>query len=78
MGIAATQSRAMRLDYAPGQRFTHGGFLRAVVSPAGTFGSGTFSRRNLFAHGYGYVQQLGFLRSPWGQADDNIFALPFS
>jgi alkylation response protein AidB-like acyl-CoA dehydrogenase len=40
-----------------------------------TLGGGTFSRRSPFAHWFEDVRALGFLRPPWGLAQDALFAL---
>lgn len=37
-------------------------------------GGGSFSRRSPFAHWFEDVRALGFLRPPWGLADDSLFA----
>ncbi len=42
VGMAATQSHAMRLDHAPGVRLAHSGTLRDVAGPAGAFVAVTF------------------------------------
>lgn len=40
---------------------------------ARTLGGGSFSRRSPFAHWANDVRALGFLRPPWGLADDQLF-----
>jgi len=42
VGMAATQSHAMRLEQAPGVRFGHSGSLREILAPAGAFSAITF------------------------------------
>lgn len=42
VGMAATQSHAMRLEGAPGVRFGHTGSLREILAPAGAFSAIAF------------------------------------
>jgi len=47
---------------------------QVLLRIARVLGGGTFSRRSPFAHWFEDVRALGFLRPPWGLADDALFA----
>lgn len=47
---------------------------RTLLRLSRVLGGGTFSLRSPFAHWFEDVRALGFLRPPWGLADDILFA----
>ncbi len=47
---------------------------RTLLRLSRVLGGGTFSRRSPFAHWFEDVRALGYLRPPWGLADDILFA----
>lgn len=48
---------------------------QALLRLTRVLGGGTFSQRSPFAHWFEDVRALGFLRPPWGLADDSLFAM---
>ena len=47
---------------------------RTMLRLTRVLGGGTFSQRSPFAHWFEDVRALGFLRPPWGLANDALFA----